>query len=48
MKSDKRRHGWGAKLVAAFAAATIAAPLGAAAIVTLGPAVQAYADETQG
>lgn len=48
MKSDVRRHGWGAKLVAAFAAATIAAPLGAATIVTLGPAVQAYADETQG
>lgn len=47
-EKDERRHGWGAKLVAAFAAATIAAPLGAAAIVTLGPAVQAYADETQG
>lgn len=49
MKSDVRRHGWGAKLVAAFAAATMAASLGAAANVpSLDPATPAYAVETQG
>lgn len=42
------KRGWKAKLTAALAAATIAAPLGVAAIAPLGPAVQAYADEAQG
>lgn len=48
MKAVLSKRGWKAKLAAALAAATIAAPLGVAAIAPLGPAVQAYADEAQG
>ena len=42
MKAVLSKRGWKAKLAAALAAATIAAPLGVAAIATLVPAVQAY------
>ena len=48
MKAVLSKRGWKAKLAAALAAATIAAPLGVAAIAPLVPAVQAYADEAQG
>lgn len=48
MKAVLSKRGWKAKLAAALAAATIAAPLGVAAIAPLGPAAQAYADEAQG